>query len=360
MCVPIVNQRFPTLPDSDSTTRLGDICIEVFGLTDVGLVREANEDSFLVADLSRHLSDLTRELQCHPLGKAGSIFVVCDGMGGALAGEVASRMAVETILEIMEREPFPSTRDALVGRMEAAMAEASERIFIASRKDIRRRGMGTTITLAALIDEQLLVGQVGDSRCYVMRLDTIYRVTKDQSLLNQLLESGQLKEEEIKDFEYSNVILQAAGTQKGIKPVFTRVDLCRNDLILLCSDGLHSMAGDDVIAYTLMQHTDLEDACLRLKELAHQGGGNDNITVVLARFTGEGLAQPADEPIMYREYVAGGGRGPVEEQPPTAQAREEAAPAPAGGAAAGGGARLSEYPEVTVVGDGGEEGAKGS
>ena len=291
------------MTDNDTQREIPKIAIEVFGLTDVGIVREANEDAFLVADLSRHLSDLTTELRTHTLGAGGTLFLVCDGMGGALAGEVASKMAVETVLEIMEREPFPADHATLVRRMDAAIKEASERIFITSRRDIQKRGMGTTITLAALIDDRLFVGQVGDSRCYLMRFDTIYRITKDQSLMNQLLETGQLKEEEIKDFEYSNVILQAAGTQKSVTPEFTYIDLREGDLILLCSDGLHSMVGDDVIAYTLLNAPSIEATCQQLIELANQGGGTDNISVIVAKFTGGGLQPPDDSPIMYQRYT---------------------------------------------------------
>jgi len=292
------------LTDIDTQREIPKIAIEVFGLTDVGIVREANEDAFLVADLSRHLSDLTTELRTHTLGAGGTLFLVCDGMGGALAGEVASKMAVETVLEIMEREPFPTDHATLVRRMDAAIKEASERIFITSRRDIQKRGMGTTITLAALIDDRLFVGQVGDSRCYLMRFDTIYRITKDQSLMNQLLETGQLKEEEIKDFEYSNVILQAAGTQKNVTPEFTYIDLREGDMILLCSDGLHSMVGDDVIAYTLLNAPSLENTCYQLIDLANQGGGTDNITVIASRFKGKDLKAPDDSPILYQRYSA--------------------------------------------------------
>lgn len=290
------------------------IKIEVFGLTDVGIVREANEDAFLVADLSRHLSDLTNELRTHDLGNGGTIFLICDGMGGALAGEVASKMAVNTILEIMEREPFPTDHDLLVRRMDAAIKEASERIFIASRRDIQKRGMGTTITLATVINDRLFVGQVGDSRCYLMRFDTIYRITKDQSLMNQLLETGQLKEEEVKDFEYSNVILQAAGTQKNVVPEFTYIDLKDGDLILLCSDGLHSIVGDDVIAYTLLNAPTLEETCYQLIELANQGGGTDNITVITSKFSGKDLQAPDDSPIMYQRHLISEIEEPMQEE----------------------------------------------
>jgi len=291
------------LTGSGNPKELPDIKIEVFGLTDVGIVREANEDAYLVADLSRHLSDLTNDLRSHALGTGGTVFLVCDGMGGALAGEVASKMAVETILEIIEREPFPDDRDQLVRRMDASIKEASERIFITSRRDIQKRGMGTTITLACMIDERLYVGQVGDSRCYLMRFDTIYRITKDQSLMNQLLETGQLKEEEIKDFEYSNVILQAAGTQKNVNPEFTYIDLREGDIILLCSDGLHSMVADEVIAYTLLNTQSLEEACYQLIDLANQAGGTDNTTVIASRFSGKDLEAPDDSPIMYQRYI---------------------------------------------------------
>lgn len=279
-----------------------EIIIEVYGQTDVGKVRETNEDSFLIADLFRHLSDLTSELRRHRLDKGGTIFVVCDGMGGAQAGEVASRMAIETILEIMEREPFPTSHTELALRMDSAMKEASERIFISARRDLQKRGMGTTITMAALIDPRLIVAQVGDSRCYLFRKDTIYRITRDQSLLTQLLDSGQLNEEEAKDFEYSNVILQAAGTQKTLRPEFTFVDLQRGDMILMCSDGLHSMVEDEVIAYTLLNAPTIDSACNELVELANKAGGSDNITVVIARFTGDGLPSQDDSPVMYEPF----------------------------------------------------------
>jgi protein phosphatase len=230
----------------------------------------------------------------------GSLFLVCDGMGGALAGEVASKMAAEVILEVMRREPLASSHPELVRRMDKAIREASSAIHEAARANLKQRGMGTTVTAACLVDGRIFLGQVGDSRAYILRSDEIFLVTRDQSLLNQLLEAGQISAEEAKDFEYQNVILQAAGTQEGVEPVFTFVDLRRGDILLVCSDGLHGMVGDDVIAYTIINGGGLENACMELIDQANRYGGHDNISVILARFDGAGLPEADGERILFQ------------------------------------------------------------
>lgn len=277
------------------------IQIEVFGASDVGLMREGNEDNFLVADIGRGTVGSAPEILKHDLATpGGSLFLVCDGMGGALAGEVASKMATDTILEVLRKEPLADSHAALVRRLDQAIKEASSRIYGAARRNLKQRGMGTTVTAACLLDGRIFLGQVGDSRAYILRSDEIFLVTRDQSLLNQLLEAGQISAEEAKDFEYQNVILQAAGTQQNVEPVFTFVDLRQGDVLLVCSDGLHGMVGDDVIAYTILNGGTLEEACRHLIEQANRNGGHDNISVVLARFTGDGLPQAAGERILFQ------------------------------------------------------------
>ncbi len=265
------------------------------------MMREGNEDNFLVADLSSHRVGIVPEVESHDLrSPGGTLFLVCDGMGGALAGEVASKMAADTILQTMCREPLPSTHRKLVRRMDRAIKEASRAIFTSSRRNMKQRGMGTTITASALIDGRLFIGQVGDSRAYIMRADEIFLVTKDQSLLNQLIEAGQIKPEDAKDFEYQNVILQAAGTQENITPEFTFVDLRKGDILCMCSDGLHGMVGDDVMAYTILNGGSLPDGCKDLIAQANRNGGHDNISVILARFTGDALPEAVGERILYQ------------------------------------------------------------
>src|SRR4029453_15556067 len=185
-----------------------DIRITVFGKTDVGLVREHNEDCFLIADatVDRREADPKDKIDIN-VGPKGALLLVCDGMGGAAAGEVASQMAVDSISsalaasEALERDPF-----AL--RLRRAIEDANDRIYAQSRDNQSERGMGTTCTAVALVDGTLVVGQIGDSRCYVMRGDRLAQVTKDQSLAWQLIEAGAMTVEEAKAFEHANIILQ--------------------------------------------------------------------------------------------------------------------------------------------------------
>lgn len=260
------------------------------GISDVGLVRTHNEDNFLIADLSLRESLASPTAKRFGIGSHGAVMAVCDGMGGAAAGEVASKMAVEVIFEAMRCEEALSGRDAFAERLIHAVEEAGRRIFEAARSDRSRRGMGTTATVAGLIDRVLFVGQVGDSRAYVLRRGALLQVTKDQSLVNQLLEAGQITEEEAEVFEHSNIILQALGTAESVSVAVTCIELRNNDRLLLCSDGLSGLANGEAIREILSGTPDLEECAQKLIDLANLAGGHDNITVVLADFSGDGLA----------------------------------------------------------------------
>ena len=156
------------------------------------------------------------------LGDKGALLLVCDGMGGAAAGEVASQMAVDSIYEALTAaEPQP--RDGFARLVRRAVERANERIFIQSRDNQSERGMGTTCTAAALVDETLVVGQIGDSRCYILRDGKLAQVTKDQSLAWQLIEAGAMTAEEAKAFEHANIILQALGVQERVEVVLSQV-----------------------------------------------------------------------------------------------------------------------------------------
>jgi protein phosphatase len=291
-------------PGEGSAATPEGIVVHVFARTDVGLLREHNEDDFLVADLTSKARTLMPDVQTHRLGEGGSAFVVCDGMGGAAAGEVASRAAVDTIYEhLTDGRPAPSWND-LVARLDHAIIEAGQRIYSMARADQERRGMGTTCTAAVLMDRRLFVAQVGDSRCYVLRGGALKQITRDQSLLTQLMEAGQVRPEDAPSFEHSNIILQALGTTEMVNTDVTFHDLCRSDTIMLCSDGLSGMVCDDAIREILVAHPDPLAACRALTEAANRGGGEDNITVVVARFEGAGLPEPsADLPVVFERYA---------------------------------------------------------
>ncbi len=264
--------------------------VEVWGLSDVGQIRPHNEDNFLVSDLEAEAR--IQGGARFELGARGAVLGVCDGMGGAAAGEVASQLAVDIVYDQM-REGDPTDRDAFAARLVDAISSAGVRIFTEAKADRSRRGMGTTSTIAGLVDQTLFLGQVGDSRGYVFRSGKLVQVTRDQSLVTQLIESGQLTEEEAETFEHNNIILQALGTSDHVQVDLTHVELRRGDVLLVCSDGLSGMIRAPQIRDILAEHADLEAAARALIAKANEAGGHDNITVVLARFSGDDLAEPS-------------------------------------------------------------------
>jgi PPM family protein phosphatase len=300
----------PHLGDSKdaSTGARGEIRVRLFARTDVGQIREHNEDNFLVADLSRKTRGLLEANRTGVVGPNGSLFAVCDGMGGAAAGEIASQLAVDILYERMVDqldEGHPLQRDELARRLVRAIEAAGLRIFQEAKLDRTRRGMGTTVTAAALVDDHLFFAQVGDSRGYLMRQGQLVQLTRDQSLVNQLIEAGQLTEEEAETFEHNNIILQALGTADTVQVDLTFCELRKGDTLLLCSDGLSGMVRFDDIREVLRSTTEPIDACKLLTERANQAGGHDNITVIVVQFDGEGLKPIASdqEALKYRKYI---------------------------------------------------------
>ncbi len=296
-----------TAPKEGQARDKGEIQIKLFARTDVGQVREHNEDNFLVADLTKRSRGLQEANRVVTVDKHGNLLSVCDGMGGAAAGEVASQLAVDIIYEKMTEDlgDAASERNAIARRLVNAVEAAGLRIFEAAKSDRTRRGMGTTVTAAALVDDHLFLAQVGDSRGYILRNGTLVQVTRDQSLVNQLIEAGQLTEEEAETFEHNNIILQALGTAETVQVDLTFVELRRGDVLMMCSDGLSGMVRNDEIREVLKATPDPLEACKTLTERANLAGGHDNITVIVAQFDGDGLPalDPAAEPLKYRKYV---------------------------------------------------------
>ena len=282
---------------SSSDTPLGEVIVNVFGRTDVGRTREHNEDAFVVADLSTNNATLRPEVRTHTAGGYGSLFMVADGMGGAAAGEIASDMAVKIVLRELQQNWLtnPTTTDEqFVRALKHATRSANEQIHSYAGSHPEFRGMGTTATIAGLLGDTLYLAQVGDSRAYLVRGGVVRQITKDQSLMQKLIEAGELTEEEAELSERRNIILQALGPEQTIKIDLTHQQLRRGDTLVLCSDGLSGQVSKDDIGRIVSSEPELTNACKLLIDRANENGGPDNITVILARFDGEGL-RPADE-----------------------------------------------------------------
>jgi protein phosphatase len=269
-----------------------DIVVHVFGRTDVGRTRDHNEDSFVVADLTTDNATLQPEVRTHVTGERGSLFMVADGMGGAAAGEIASDMAVKIVLdELRERwiaGPV-SNAEIFVRSIKHATRAANEQIHEYATHHPEYRGMGTTATIAGLLGDTLYLAQVGDSRAYLVRDGVAIQITKDQSLMQKLIEAGELTEEEAAASERRNIILQALGPEPSIKIDLTHQRVRRGDTLVLCSDGLSGQVTKEDIAAVVSREPDLTAACKQLIDLANAAGGPDNITVIVARFEGPGL-----------------------------------------------------------------------
>jgi PPM family protein phosphatase len=282
--------------------------VELHAQSDVGRVRRGNEDNFLVLDLSSQSTwigsdgpDGPKELSRFELGQKGVVLVVSDGMGGALAGDVASRMAVDSVREMLIGSDADGGCDdeaPLVDCLKNATVYANLAIHMRSQEDARCAGMGATFTGAAIRDGGLDLVQVGDSRAYIIRKEQIRLATKDQSLVQQLVDVGQISEAEAETHMFRNVILQALGAQSDVTPATGRVHLRRGDIILLCSDGLSGkLRAEDIQNIVVSNAPDLAATCRELIAEANNRGGEDNITVVIARFEGDDLEEPTTDRI---------------------------------------------------------------
>ena len=223
--------------------------------TNTGRRRRRNEDAFV----------------CEP-----PLFAVADGMGGAQAGEVASRLAAESL-----REREHGDLSALEQTVEL-IREANRRVYAYSSENASARGMGTTMTIALVEGSVVTIGHVGDSRAYLLRDDQLTQLTQDHSLVAELVRSGRLSEEEAQSHPRRSVITRALGTDSDVEVDVFSLRAQDGDLFLLCSDGLTSMISDDEIGRVLVAtRAELDDAAKALISAANQAGGEDNITVVL-------------------------------------------------------------------------------
>ena len=284
------------------------VVARVFALTDVGRSREHNEDTFLVAELETG-SPVGFEggaLDLHASAR-GLLFLVADGMGGAASGELASSMAGTLVLEGLRRQwsqasTAPSAEQFAEALRDSTMS-ANERIHEHAREFPEHRGMGTTATIVGLLGDRLFLVQVGDSRAYLVRDGAARQITKDQSLMQRLVEAGELTPEEAEVSDRRNIILQALGPEAQVTVDLTHQQLRKGDTLILCSDGLSGLVKADEIAHLSSGEPDVRMLCRKLVDRANHRGGPDNITVVAVRFDGAGLlSSSAQDSVGYTAY----------------------------------------------------------
>lgn len=241
------------------------------GISDRGNVRSNNEDSSFVPTKYAHADH-------------GFFLAVADGMGGHSAGEVASKMAIKSMLALLEK---PGMHERATEKpdwfLDTAIQEANNKIHLLSTESHKLAGMGTTVTAALLFQEKIVVGHIGDSRAYLLENAGISRITKDHTLLEELIDSGALKGADTKNFSQRHVLTRALGVKKDTKADVSEVPWQEGDILLLCSDGLTEHVEEIEIQEILDEYQDdIERSSVVLCDLALARGGQDNITICIA------------------------------------------------------------------------------
>lgn len=249
-----------------------------FGKTDVGMRRSGNQDSFGI----------------YAIAENATLLVVCDGMGGAVGGERASRLALDAFYATVKDVCDPKTQNGVLDGscikiptlLETALGEANRAVLKTAKADPELEGMGTTLVALFFCDGTAYSLNVGDSRLYGIVDGKATQITRDHSYVQMLVDLGRITPEEAKDNPQKNIITRAVGTHEELEADIAPVDsalLCEGAYFLLCSDGLSNMLGDDEIAAIACGEGTLEEKAARLVEGANENGGTDNITVVLAQ-----------------------------------------------------------------------------
>lgn len=257
----------------------------IAGYTDVGLVRTNNEDAFIMADLSvgRTLPEAVHI--SHKLGENSILLVVSDGVGGSSGGEIASELTVLAIKDALMRLPRNiSAYDRLV----AAVEDANHLVWNERASSQLLKNMAATVTAVLIEGNEVYVAEVGDSRAYLIRKNNIKQVTTDQSFVNYLVQQGVIKPEQAARHPRKNVILQSIGSNEAVKVAVSMFQLRAEDTLMLCTDGLSNNVRADEICQ-ICKTSNPENACWQLIQIAKERGGQDNITLILAKFDGDAL-----------------------------------------------------------------------
>lgn len=266
-----------------------------FGLSDRGQVRESNEDCFAIAELARTLQVQHTNLPPSGVslsGHRGYVYLIADGVGGSQAGEVASGLSVSTIEDFLlntlrrfSNLQANEEQDALRAFQEA-LARADSRIFEETAKHPEWQGMGTTLTMAFAVNWRLFVAHAGDSRCYLFSSERLQQLTRDHTMVAELVRQGVIPVEKAAGHPWRHVVTNIlGGRDPGVYVELHSLDLHPDDVLLLCSDGLTEMVPDEQIVAVLRQEHDVQRACERLVAEANRLGGQDNITVILTRIS---------------------------------------------------------------------------
>jgi len=274
----------------------------VAAASDVGQVRDHNEDQFLVGDLDggQVVEPAALEPWRHQ-GLRGPLLVVCDGMGGVEGGEIASELAAQVMWREMRATPATRDPEVFARLLRRAARVANHDVHAMSRREPGLRGMGTTLSAAGVVGDRLIIATVGDSRAYVLRAGILVQVTRDQSLQSALIAAGHNEDEAA---SAGGAILQALGVASDVEPSLSMIELRDGDRVLLCSDGLHGLVGDPALALLLADPHSVDDSVKLLIAAARAAGGTDNITAVACEVRGGRLVPPHDEDDLprFREF----------------------------------------------------------
>lgn len=232
-------------------------------VTDRGRKRPSNEDAF-------------------GFSVEAGVYVVCDGMGGAAAGEIASSLAVDEVLRLLKSRKQENETE-LPAAAESAVTAANEAIFSRAQRNHRLNGMGTTLVVMTTQEQHVWILNIGDSRCYLMRKGKLEQLTQDHSLVEEQVRLGRMTPREALHSPLKNVITRALGTQSQVRPDVFKLEAEPGDIFLLCSDGLTRELPDDAIEALLNCDLQLDALAARLVEAAKKAGGHDNITCMLVR-----------------------------------------------------------------------------
>ncbi len=261
--------------------------------TDVGKVRTTNEDALAVKDLASGDQIDAATTSALDVQERGVLLAVSDGMGGHQAGEVASALVLESLQTAMQQASLqPGTKGRIHEQLEEAVLRANSTVLTAARAE-NRRGMGATLTAVFVRGREAYIAEVGDSRGYLLRNGRLRQITRDQSLVQLMVDHGVMSAEEAKHSASKNVILQAMGLAADVRVAIARLELRRGDRILLCSDGVTNEIPDDDLKEILIG-SEPRAACDSMIATANERGGRDNQTAIVADLTGDGL-DPPDE-----------------------------------------------------------------
>ena len=285
-----------------SGTEAAAIHIKVSAFSDMGRVRKNNEDNFAICNLTTGEAGVA-SLSSYIQGARGTLFMVADGMGGEASGEVASQICATTVPKrIYENlKSLGSVSEAnFVLLLREAIEYANQIIFQKAQSSTTFKGMGTTTTAAALFGPYLFVGQVGDSRAYVIRNKQMVQLTRDQTFLNYLADIGAEMPEDPEKDSRKSILTQAVGSSENVEVKVTYTKIRQGDFLLLCSDGLYNMVKTPDMLSIVNCQDGLPGKCKALVAKANEQGGTDNSTVIMAEFSGPGL--PPSDPSAVVEF----------------------------------------------------------